>query len=91
MTEDEMDECRQRSLKGNLIITSVPNNTRQKVSLLKTDEQLREDGESLTEHILELARKKYDVHINDNEIQACHRLPNGRVILRLWKTSLGSS
>ena len=91
VTEDEMDECRQRSLKGNFIITSVANDARQKVSLLKTDEQLREDGESLTDHVLDLAKRKYDVTINDNEIQACHRLPNNRVILRLWKTSHGSS
>ena len=91
IAEDEIDECRQRSLKGNFIITSVANNSRQRVSLIKSDEQLREDGESLTEHVDELASKKYDVNINIDEIQACHRLPNNRVIIRLWKTSHGSS
>ena len=89
--EDEIDECRQRSLKGNFIISSVADNAKRRVSLIKSDQQLREDGESLTEHIIDLAKRKYDVSISGEDIQACHRLPNNQVILRLWKRTSNSS
>ena len=91
INEDEQDECRQRSLKGNFIISSVADNGKQRVSLIKSDVQLREDEESLTQHIIDLAQKKYNVAINSEEIQACHRLPNNQVVLRLWKRTPDSS
>ena len=90
-TEDEMDECRQRSLKGNFIIASVPNDARGRVSLIKSDEQLAEDGETLIAHVSDLAKKKYDVDIRVGEVEACHRLPNNQVILRLWRRTQDSS
>ena len=91
ISEDEQDECRQRSLKGNFIVSSVADNAKGKVSLIKSDDQLRDDGESLTQHIIELAERKYDVRIDSGEIQACHRLPNNQVVLRLWKRTPDSS
>ena len=91
INEDETDECRQRSLKGNFIISSVANSAKQKVSLIKTDEQLTEDGETLDEHIIDLAKQKYGVEIRSDEVQACHRLPNNQVILRMWKRTSDSS
>lgn len=89
--EDEMDECRQRSLKGNFIISSPPDPSKQRVSLLKTDEQLRQDGETLIDHVLDLAKRKYDVTISTDDVQACHRLPNNSVILRIWRRCPGSA
>ena len=91
VNEDEIDECKQRSLKGNFIISSPPDPAKHRVSLLKTDDQLRQDKETLTDHILDLAKKKYNVTINAEDIQACHRLPNNNVILRIWRRCPGSA
>ena len=91
VNEDEMDECKQRSLKGNFVVSSPPDPSRQRVTLIKTDNQLLEDGQSLTDHILELAKRKYDVTINAEDVQACHRMPNNSVILRLWRWCPGSA
>ena len=82
--EDEIDECRQRSMKGNFILTSPNIPASGKTNVIKSDEQLRGDGESLTSHIIQLVKEKYDVTLPENDIQALHRLPNGTVILRLW-------
>ena len=89
--EDEMDECKQRSLKGNFIISSPPDPSGGRVSLLKTDEQLGEDEETLSEHIIDLAKKKYNVTVSAEDVQACHRLPNNSVILRIWRRCPGSA
>ena len=56
---DELDECRQRSMKGNLILTSPSIPASNKVSLIKTDDKLREDEESLSHHALGFIQKKY--------------------------------
>ena len=89
--DDEIDECRQRSMKGNFILTSPNIPASAKKNLIKSDEQLRGDGESLTSHILQLVKEKYDVDVPENDIQALHRLPNGTVILRLWNRRPGSA
>ena len=91
VNEDELDECRQRSLKGNLIVTSIANQERDKVSLIKTEEQLAQENLSLTDHILELVKTKYDITVPRSDVQACHRLPNKSVILRLWNRTEGSA
>ena len=89
--EDEIDECRQRSMKGNFILTSPDIPASSKKNVIKSDEQLRGDGGSLTSHILQLVKEKYDVAVPENDIQALHRLPNGTVILRLWNRRPGSA
>ena len=89
--EDEIDEGRQRSLKGNFIISSLPDPAKHRVSLLKTDDQLTQDNETLMEHVLDLAKRKYDVTIRSEDVQACHRLPNNSVILRIWRWCPGSA
>ena len=86
---DEVDECRQRGLKGNLILTSPTNNN--KINLIKTDQQLQEENQTLTNHILALVKQKFDVVIPLQDLQALHRLPNGNVILRLWNRTPGSA
>ena len=88
---DELDECRQRSMKGNLILTSPTIIASNKVSLFKSDEKLREDEESLTQHVLGLIQKKYEVTVPEGDVQALHRLPNGSVIVRLWNRRPGSA
>ena len=89
--EDETDECSQRSMKGNFVILSKANPNTHKVSLIKTDGQLEEDGESLVHHVTDLAQPKYGVRITENDIQACHRLPGGGIVLRLIRKGPGSA
>ena len=88
---DELDECRQRNFKGNLIITSQALPEKNKVCLLKTDQQLQEDGQSFTQHIIDLVKKKFDVTLPEPDIQACHRLPHNAVLLRIWNRKPGSA
>ena len=87
--EDEQDEARQRSLKGNLILTSPAINS--KVSLIKSDTQLKQENESLTDHIVHLVKTKYDVTLPEADIQALHHLPNGSVVMRVWNRRPGSA
>ena len=89
--EDETDECCQRSMKGNFVIISKANPNNHKVSLIKTDSQLEEDEETLVQHVIDLAVKKYGVRITEDDIQACHRLPGGGIVLRLIRRGPGSS
>lgn len=80
--DNEIDELKQRNLKGNLILTSSSDN--KKVNIIKTDAQLAADNESLVDHVLHLVGRKYDVTVPEGDVQALHRLPNGNIILRLW-------
>ena len=61
------------------------------MSLLKSDQQLQEDGQNLTQHIIELVKKKFKVTLPEPDIQACHRLPHNAVILRIWNRKPGSA
>ena len=58
---DEIDELRQRQLKGNLIISSSPNGS--KACLIKTKEKLLEENQSLTDHVLTLIETKFEVKV----------------------------
>ena len=91
MSEDETDEIKQRSLKGNLIISSpnIPN--RNIKSLIKSDAQLASENKSLTNHILELIYIKYGVRVPVQDIQALHRLPNSTLVLRIWRRTEDSA
>ena len=88
---DELDECRQRSMKGNFILSSPTIPSKNVVTVMKTDDQLREDGETLVDHVRGLVKTKYDVVLPESDVQACHRLPNGTIILRLWNRRPGSA
>ena len=88
---DELDECRQRTLKGNLIITSQALPAKNKVCLLKTEQQLQQEGKSLTDHIIDLVKEKFNVDLPPEDIQVCHRLPSNAVLLRIWNRKSGSA
>lgn len=81
--EDELDESCQRSRKGNIIL-SCPKPEPGSIPLIKSDDKLKEEKTTLTEHILDLIQKKYKVDIPESDIQALHRLPNNSVLLKLW-------
>ena len=93
--EDEVDDVRQRSLKGNLFLTSrnitaEPRLGKRAVkSVIKSDEELGD--QSLTSHVIDLLDQKYKVRIPESDIQACHRLPHNAVILRVWNRKAGSA
>lgn len=81
--KDELDETRQRNLKGNLIISSP--NIGNKKSLIKSDAELKTAGLTLHGHILDLVKEKFGVTIPKGDIQTCHRLKNeNNIILRVW-------
>jgi hypothetical protein len=87
---DEVDDIRQRGMKGNLLISS--SNTGPKKSLIKNDEELKNDGLTLHGHILDLIKDKFQVVIPKSDVQACHRLKgDNRVILRIWNRAPGSA
>ena len=86
---DELDECRQRSFKGNLIITSHALNG--KVSLIKSDQQLDEEKKDITDHVVDLVKEKFNVTLDPKDIQACHRLPKNAIILKIWNRKAGSA
>ena len=86
LAEDELDEGRQRQLKGNLILSS---NQKGQRPLIKSSQELK--GQPLLDHINELLEKKYGVVVPSEDVQACHHLPNGSVILRIWRRTEGSA
>ena len=74
---DELDEARQRNMKGNIIVSSIPSDN--KPSLIKTGNQLKT---SVTKHACDLMKQKYKVDVPEEDIQACHSLPNNQIIVR---------
>ena len=89
--EDELDEVKQRSMKGNLILTSPSNAQFNTTTLIKSDAELHASNNSFVGHIVELIRQKYGVTVPEHDIQACHRLPNGSIIIRIWNRRPGSA
>ena len=86
LTEDEVDEGRQRQLKGNLILSSSKKGQN---SLIKSAQEL--NGRPLLDHINELLITKYGVSVPYDDVQACHHLPNGSVVLRIWRRTEDSA
>ena len=74
VNEDETDEVKQRSMKGNLIVSSIAYENKTKPCLIKTDAQLAEEDISLTKHAQQLVQKKFGVNLPEEDIQAVHRL-----------------
>ena len=89
--EDELDETKQRNMKGNILVTSLPNKTKGKVVLIKTSAQLKEEKETLTTHIISLVKDKFGVVLPAEDITACHHLPKGGVVLRIHNRKEGSA
>ena len=84
--EDELDNNKQRDLKGNLVISSKANKYNQ--SVIKSEQEL---CIPLVDHVRNLLEEKYGVDVPEDNIQACHRLPNGSIILRIWKRTENSA
>ena len=93
-TADQADEAHQRSMKGNLLISSpevlTDNGRSSKASHLKSDDVLRREKKSLFNHAADLIRQKTSVSVSQQEVQACHRVKDG-IILRFFNRKPGSS
>ena len=72
--------------KGNLIIASP--SAHNKLTMMKSPEELQNLKVSVTNRVGDLIQKKYDVIIQPNDIQACHHLPNKNKLLKIWTGSL---
>ena len=86
--EDELDDSRQQSLRGNFVITSKA--IGDKVCLIKNDDQLT-GGETLLGHVTSLVQSKLGVDLPEGDVSSCQRLQNGSVVLRVWNRKLGSA
>ena len=86
--EDEADENKQRSMRGNFVVTSQERDG--KVCLIKTDKQLEEERMPLVNHVIELVKDKFDIDLPIQDIESCHRLQNKGIILRIWNKRPGS-
>ena len=90
--KDELDEVRQRSMKGNLIVTSkerTGRNGRKIPSLAK-----KKDQESDLKLVLRLIKEKTDVDVPVEDVQACHvlgRFDSGSYIVRFNNRRSGSA
>jgi len=89
--EDECDEIKQRSLKGNLILSSPDIPVKRIKSLIKSDQVLAEENKSVIDHTLDLIHTKYGVRVPQQDIQALHKLPNSTILIRVWNRREGSA
>ena len=84
-TDDELDEYKQKNLKGKFIITSTP----EKLSDMKKQEDVA--PKDLTKHIAELVKSKYQMDLLESDIDSCHFLPRGGIFFSLWNLRPGSA
>lgn len=87
--EDELDEARQRSLKGNLILTSSTKGGRP--CLIKDDATLQREKTRLVDHAIQLVKDKYGVTVPEDDVVACHRLKQHSVLLKIWRRTEDSA
>ena len=80
--EDDLDEEKQRNLRGKFIITSSDKDGKE--SHFKSDETLKADKKDLVDHVIDLAEKKYKVKIPKTDFASCSRIHNGGIIFHLW-------
>lgn len=86
---DEIDNQKQRNLKGKFVITSDPK--LQTPSPIKSKEVLEQERIDVKTHVAKLALDYYKVTIKEEEIEKCYLLPKGGIVLSLWNKSPGSS
>jgi len=80
---DLLHEIQQRSMKGNLIISEVAG--KNKASLIKPQEKV-----TTTTYACQFIKTKYNVVVTENDIQACHYLPQNTILVRFWNRKEGT-
>ena len=58
-----------------ILIISCDTNGNKK-SIIKTLKALDIENTSVTDHVVEIIKKKFDIEVPKHDIQACHHLPN---------------
>ena len=87
---DELDEVKQRAMKGNLILVSK--GSASNPSVLKTDKELSASSESLLTNVRREILKKWGVDVPVSDFQACHRMKEDHtVIVRIWNRTPGAA
>ena len=85
--EDEIDNLKQKNLKGNIIITSK---SQYGDCLIRSEEQLKQENISLSKHVIDLVKLKYNQDITEEDIASCFRLKKGGILVKFWKKGKGS-
>ena len=86
--EDEIDNQKQRNLKGKIIISSNAKGGLK--SDILTDEEISKKGSNLPLHVVELADQKYKVELETGDF-SCYRLKNGGISVTFWNKWPGSA
>ena len=60
-------------------------------SLILDDDKLKEQNKSLLDHVTELIYEHYEVQVPHGDVEACHRLKKGGVLIRFWNRKIGSA
>ena len=87
--EDDLDEEKQKNLKGKFIISSSIKQGKE--SFIKSDDALKADNKDLVDHVVDLALKKYEVTIPKTDIASCTRVHSGGIIFYMWNQKPGSA
>ena len=89
--ERELDETRQRSLKGNFILSSP--NLDNRPSIILTKDELTDADIDIKDHVVNLIKENYDREIAKEDIRACHRVGKfgTGIVIRFCDRSAGSS
>ena len=88
-SEDELDDEKQKNLKGKFFISSSDKDGKE--SLFKSDDALKADNKDLVDHVMDLALQKYEVKIPKQDFASCHRVYNGGIIFHLWNQRPGAA
>ena len=76
--EDDLDDMRQRSMKGNLLLSSTKEHEAQ---MFPKEEVLEAKGENVMDLARSLVKRKFKVDIPEEDLGTVHYLPKG-IILR---------
>ena len=87
-TEDELDQHKQKNLKGKFIITTTPDKPS---DMLKQEDVDSKDPEALPKHIVDLVKKKYDLELKTDDLASYHFLPKGGIFFSMWDLRPGSA
>ena len=82
LIEDEVDDARQRAMKGNLVISCTNGS-----SYIQSEEAITAKNMDVKTYALSLVEEKYSVKFDSSDVQDCHYLPGGNIILRIWNTA----
>ena len=75
--EDDLDDMRQRSMKGNLLLSSTKEH---EAAMFPKEEVLEAKGENVMDLARDLVKRKFKVDIPEEDLGTVHYLPKGLII-----------